>query len=118
MSTTRFFTVQNSYGAVLFYQTRFGDLTGCTVFFDVVPRGGGAALVDDQPGAIADGTYTIDGVSTTYMPADGVVYYQFKAPELAQAVVADARFRIVKDGKEYAEPDDDVIEIIIGKDLA
>lgn len=42
-----------------------------------------ALVIDDQAAVIANGTYTVNGQSVAYIPADGVVFYPWAVPDTA-----------------------------------
>ena len=42
-----------------------------------------AVFIDRQPAIIANGTYVIDGVSTTLTPASGIAFYPFALGDTA-----------------------------------
>lgn len=112
--------VQGDLLTLLFYKLspRFGGLAGCSVFFDMALRGGGPAIINDEPAGIADGTYLIDGVSTVFTPADDVVFYQFKGTETATPGYFVGRFRVEQAGKSASFPPDSRIGIAIDGDIA
>ncbi len=115
---TQFTIKKGSNGDKVFYQLDpVIDLTGATVTFSMTLRGG-ALKIDRAAATVASGTYIIDGVSTTYAPAQGVVFYDWPgAGDLDAPGNYNAEWNIAKDGKSHKRPSHGYESIIIQEDL-
>lgn len=70
------------------------DLTGATAVFSMRDRATGALKVNRAAATIANGSYTVDGVSVSYTPADGVLIHSWQAAETDTAGVYEAEFEV------------------------
>ena len=68
-----------------YFGYKFGfSLVGATgVTFSARETNASTLFIDRQPAIIANGTYTVDGVPTLYVPADGVAFYPWAAVDTA-----------------------------------
>jgi hypothetical protein len=69
----------------LAYDFGFSLATAVSVSFSARDQDTNEVFIDHQPAQIANGTYTINGVSQDLTPADGIVFYPWGAGDTAAA---------------------------------
>lgn len=114
------FTIKKrSNGDKLFYRTSpVIDMTGATATFTMTQRGAAAPKIDQVAAQVANGTYIIDGVSTVFVPTDGVVFYDWPgAGDLDTAGEFEAEWNIIKSGKSFKRPSQGYEIITVSEDL-
>lgn len=92
---------------LLFYQfDPLIDLTGVTsVKFSMKKQQGTAIKINAATAQVANGTYTIDGVSTVLTPVNGVVFYPWTLADLDTPGIYDAEFKVTfANGKNSVNP--------------
>lgn len=120
MAINRPFTIKiGSNGDKLFYRlSPVIDLTSATVTFSMRPRNVTTPKIDQVAAQVANGTYIIDGVSFTYVPTDGVVFYDWPgANDLDTAGEFESEWNITKAGKSFKRPSQGYEIIIVSEDV-
>lgn len=92
---------------LLFYQfDPIINLTGVlSVLFSMKKQQATTIKINDAVAQVANGTYIIDGVSTTLTPTDGVVFYPWTLVDLDTAGNYEGEFKVTfANGKSSVNP--------------
>lgn len=93
------------------------DLSGATVTWSMDDADGNDVL-DGAPASIANGSYLIDGISTTLTPADGVVFWTPGVDDTAAKGIFRGSFEVtLPGGGKLHSPNKGYIEILVQEAL-